>query len=80
MMSTGASILEGQDVRERIRKCYNETNRRGRIVLVEIIIPDRDRRESLRDLAEVNINQASLFPDINGAAIFCNLRQEIEGQ
>ena len=71
--------LKGQDIKERVQKCYNETNHRNRIILVEILIPDRDREECLRDLNRMNINHASLFPDIYGSAIFCNLKLEIDG-
>jgi len=72
--------LNGQDVKKRIKKCYHETNHRNRIILVEIFIPDSDREECLRDLNVMNINHASLFPDIYGSAIFCNLKMEIDKQ
>ena len=71
--------LKGQDIKERVQKCYNERNHKNRIILVEILIPDRDREECLRDLNRMNINHASLFPDIYGSAIFCNLKLEIDG-
>jgi len=71
--------LKGQDIKERVQKCYNEKNHKNRIILVEILIPDRDRKECLRDLNRMNINHASLFPDIYGSAIFCNLKLEIDG-
>ena len=70
--------LEGQDIKERIQRCYHEKNHRGRIILVEIFIPDRDREECLSDLNGMNINHASLFPDIYGSAIFSNLKLEID--
>ena len=71
--------LKGQDIKERVQKCYHETNHKNRIILVEILIPDRDREECLRDLNGMNITHASLFPDIYGSAIFCNLNLEIDG-
>lgn len=70
--------LKGQDIKERIQKCYHETNHRNRIILVEIFIRESDREECLRDLNGMNINHASLFPDIYGSAIFCNLKLEID--
>jgi len=70
--------LNGRDIKERVQKCYHETNHRDRIILVEIVIPDVDREECLRDLNYMNINHASLFPDIYGSAIFCNLKLEID--
>ncbi len=69
--------LKGQDVKERVQRCYHEKNHRDRIILVEIFICDSVREECLRDLNEMNINHASLFPDIYGSAIFCNLSMEI---
>ncbi len=69
--------LEGEDVKTRIQKCYHENNHANRIILVEILIPDSSRDECLRDLNWMNINHASLFPDVSGAAIFCNWKLEI---
>lgn len=70
--------LNGRDIKERVQKCYHETNHMDRIILVEIFIRDIDREECLRDLNRMNINHASLFPDIYGSAIFCNLKLEID--
>ncbi|GAH10429.1 unnamed protein product, partial [marine sediment metagenome] len=70
--------LNGQDVKERVQRCYHETNHKNRIILVEISIGDSERKECLRDLNTMNINHASLFPDIEGAAKFCNLNLEID--
>jgi hypothetical protein len=70
--------LKGQDVKERVQKCYNERRHRARIILVEIFIPNSDREECLRHLNGMNINHASLFPDIYGAAKFCNLKLETD--
>ncbi len=69
--------LKGEDVKKIVQLCYHETNHRDRIVLVEISIGDGEREECLRDLNKMNINHASMFPDIDGSAIFCNLRLEI---
>ena len=69
--------LGGQDVKERIQRCYGKSHD-DRIILVEIFIPDGDREECLRDLNAMNINHASLFPDIYGSALYCNLKREID--
>lgn len=71
--------LAGEDVKERIQKCYHENNHRNRVILVEIFIPEFERDECLKDLNHMNISHKSLFPDIHGAAIFCNLKLEVEG-
>lgn len=70
--------LKGQDIKQRVQRCYHETNHRSRIILVEISIGDSEREECLRDLITMNVNHASLFPDIEGSAIFCNLKLEID--
>ena len=70
--------LKGQDIKQRVQRCYHETNHMNRIILVEISICDSERKECLRDLNTMNINHASLFPDIEGSAIFCNLKLEID--
>jgi len=70
--------LKGQDVKRRVQKSYNENNHRNRIGLAEIMIPESQRIKCLMDLNQMNINHASLFPDIYGSAIFCNLKLEID--
>ncbi len=68
--------LAGKDVKTYIQQCYHATNHRNRIILVEILIPDSCRDDCLKDLNEKGINHATLFPDIEGAALFCNWRLE----
>lgn len=70
--------LNGQDVKKRVANCYGGTRHSRRIILVEVFIPNSDREECLRDLNKMNINHASLFPDIYGAAKFCNLKLETD--
>lgn len=45
--------------------------------LVKISIPNRDRPECLRTLNRMNINHLSLFPDLYGAATYCNAALQI---
>lgn len=47
-------------------------------VLMKLLIPHADRDEALRMLNRMNINHATLFPDLSGAARFCNAAIEIE--
>ena len=70
--------LNGQDVKQRVQKSYNKSRHQNRIGLAEILIPESERRKCLTDLNQMNINHASLFPDIYGSAIFCNLRLELK--
>lgn len=66
--------LAGEDIKVYVQRCYHETRHRNRIILAEILISDSVRDECLKDLNWMNINHASLFPDIHGSAIFCNWR------
>ncbi len=69
--------LDGEDVKTRIQKCYHEKEHERRIILVEILMPDSCRGECLHALNWMNINHASLFPDLDGAAVFCNSKLEM---
>lgn len=46
-------------------------------ILVKVNLPSRGREDCLRALNRMNINHATLFPDVDGAARYCNLRLEI---
>lgn len=42
-------------------------------VLTKILMPESERKETLRSLNKMNVNFLTLFPDIEGAAKHCNL-------
>lgn len=46
--------------------------------LIKIKIPNENRETALRSLNRMNINHNTLFPDIEGASIFCNTDLDIE--
>lgn len=47
--------------------------------LHKIIIPESERNPILRNLDQMIINDATLFPDLNGASEYCNYMLEIHG-
>ena len=51
----------------------------GRAVVIRFILKDQDRLEGLKALNKMNINHRTLFPDLDGAAQYCNMAAEIEG-
>ncbi len=48
------------------------------MLLIKILLPDADRAHCLRMLDRMSINHHSLFPDVDGAARYCNLMLEID--
>lgn len=56
----------------------NQPDHEEGYTLVKILVPNKDRQNSLRILNRMNINYLSLFPDLDGASRFANLYAEIE--
>ena len=68
---------DGADIETLVRDNWKE----GGPWLIKIEIPNDNKRRDdfLRKLNLMNINHASLFPDISGAAQFCNLGLKFPG-
>ena len=47
-------------------------------ILIKFFMPNSERQQCLRSLNRMNINHASLFPDLYGASALCNMRLRIE--
>lgn len=74
--------LSGEiEVEESVRRCYAADEDKGvsRIILVKVKIPEIEREKCLRNLNSMNINHATLFPDLTGAACYCAMKLEVEG-
>lgn len=74
------SMPKEVDIEKRVQRCYAADPGKGknRIVFVRIKIPGAEREKCLRNLNRMNINHATLFPDLIGAADYCNLKLEIK--
>lgn len=70
-VSTGVTDIESWIVK-------NSDLSQQKMVLMKIQIPNRDREDCLKALNKMNINYASLFPDIQGACKHANMKLEIE--
>lgn len=46
--------------------------------LIKIKMPNVDREGCLRSLSSMNINRLSLFPDLEGASLYCNMNLKIK--
>jgi hypothetical protein len=68
------------EIEKIVELCYAEDVRKGvsRIIFVKIQIPQLERENCLRNLNRMNINHATLFPDLIGSAEYCNLKLEIK--
>ncbi len=73
------SLFPGIPIEETVRRCYAGDVTKGvkRIILVKIRIPEFERTKCLRNLNTMNINHATLFPDLMGAAAYCAMKLEI---
>jgi len=73
------SLFPGIPIEDTVRRCYAGDVTKGvrRIILVKIRIPEIERDKCLRDLNRMNINHATLFPDLTGAAAYCAMKLEI---
>jgi len=57
----------------------NFAGKKDGATFLKIKIPDRERDNCLAALNQMNINHLSLFPDLHGASLYCNMGLEIDG-
>jgi hypothetical protein len=70
-------IPDGFDIASFLRASLSTDDRRR--VLIKFLVPNHERHNALVDLNMMNINHASLFPDLHGASMYCNLVYEVYG-
>lgn len=72
-VSTGVT-----DIETWVRRNWRDDPSGTKAVLIKVQIPNNDREECLKALNKMNINYASLFPDIQGACKHTNMMLEIK--
>ena len=65
----------GMELESLVRRSF--AGKHSNPILYKIAIPDVERTKILKALNRMNINYLSLFPDLFGASLHCNLRSEI---
>lgn len=71
-----ASVPIGQSIEQWVKEKFVDVGQD--IILMKIVIPNKDRDSCLQLLNRMNINHLSLFPDLTGASIHCNNDLSIE--
>lgn len=69
-------VSSNEDIESLIKKKHKGFSKEFHILKVKI--PNKDRAIALRSLNRMNINHNTLFPDFQGASIFCNTNLEID--
>lgn len=67
---------DGRDLESWVREIFK--GERKNYLVMKISIANTERESCLRYLNRMNINHLSLFPDLYGAAKFCNVSSEIK--
>jgi hypothetical protein len=67
---------DGEDIETWVKREFQGDNETYH--LMKVTFPDNERHDVLRSLNRMNINYLSLFPDMYGASMHCNMAIEIE--
>jgi hypothetical protein len=71
--------LRKEDVEKHAKQFYRHYKRHRRkeiVFLVKLLVPDAARGEILQKLEKKGITYKAMYPDLQGAALHCNLRLE----
>ncbi|WP_294404573.1 FRG domain-containing protein [uncultured Clostridium sp.] len=68
-----------KDMESIIESCFEKCNNFNvcEPVLIKFSVPDRDRKKALQLLQKMNITNSTIYPDLIGAARFCNMKLRI---
>jgi hypothetical protein len=69
--------LYNEDIEEHIKKCYSVYKKRRReeiVFLIRILIPNGVREDFMEKLEGKEITYKTMYPDLQGAALHCNLK------
>lgn len=69
--------LYTENVEEHAKRCYDYCKRHGKeeiVFILRIMIPDRVRKKFLEKLEGKKITYKTMYPDLLGAALHCNLK------
>lgn len=69
--------LHGEKIPKRTKKLTTEIQSDWILLKINIHNDQRDRRNILKRLNRMNINYATLFPDIEGASLYANMQGDI---
>lgn len=73
-----ARIPNGATLESLVRNNLEQKKDTSMVMLFEFLIADTDRENCLKSLNQMNINRLSLFPDIGGAAAYCETKLMID--
>lgn len=68
--------LYNEDIEKHVKKCYDCYKKKNEeiVFLIKILIPNGVREDFLKRLEEKKITYKKMFPDLQGAALHCNLK------
>ena len=70
--------LHNKEIEEHAKECYSAFNKKPHheeiVFLIKILIPDGVREDFLKELEKMDITYKKMFPDLQGAALHCNLK------
>ena len=72
--------LQNENVEKHSRRCYsyyeNHHNRKKIVFLIRILIPNGVRKDFLQKLEGKKITYKTMYPDLLGVVLYCNLKLE----